>query len=56
MCYFLLGLVVPEFDKVPGNLYLLNFSVEISASEDLGPGTNGSAVCVSVCLIAYSLY
>jgi hypothetical protein len=39
----------------PGDLYLFNFAVAISFSEELGSDTNGSAVCISVFLALLTL-
>ena len=34
--------------SVPGDLCLFSFSVAISSSKALGPGTSGSVVCISL--------
>jgi hypothetical protein len=39
----------------PGDLYLFNFTIAISTSKGLGSGTNGSAVCISICLTSLTL-
>ena len=36
--------------KIPGDVYLFNFSVAISNLKVLGSGTSDPAVCISVCL------
>jgi hypothetical protein len=38
-------------EKEEEDLYLFNFPIVTSFSDMFGSGTNGSAVCVSVCLI-----
>jgi hypothetical protein len=40
----LLGSVQLEFGSIPGDLYIFNFSIAISTSEELGSGTNGSLI------------
>ena len=40
--------------SIPGDFYLLSFSLAISTSKALGSGTSCFAVCVSVCLTSLS--
>jgi hypothetical protein len=35
--------------SLPGDLYIFNFSIAISLSEELDSGAIGSDVCISVC-------
>jgi hypothetical protein len=36
--------------SLPRDLYFFSFAIEIWTSRWLGPGTSGSAVCISICL------
>jgi hypothetical protein len=49
MYYLLLGSALLEFDQYLVTFFLFTFSMVITTSKELGSGTNGSAVCISVC-------
>jgi hypothetical protein len=41
--------------SLPDDLYFFNFAIAISISDLIGSGTNGSAVCISICLTPLTL-
>jgi hypothetical protein len=48
-------IICAGISSLPGDLYLFHFATIISASIELGSGTNGSAVWVSLCLKSLTL-
>jgi hypothetical protein len=44
-----------EIWSLPGDLYFFSFAMEISNLRWLGPGTSGSAVCISIYLTSLQL-
>jgi hypothetical protein len=56
MYYFLLGSLFLEFDQYLAVYIFFSFSIAISTSKELGSGTLGSAVCITVFNIISAMY
>jgi hypothetical protein len=53
--WILLESVLPEFGHYLMIYTFLNFAIAVSTSRRLGPGTDGSSICTSICVTVLTL-